>query len=333
VDDHLSRIETRLTVWLQAHQGEGQAAVVARQQLVLRYHGAVYRYVLGMLHEPDAAEDLTQDFLLRLLRGDFRHFDPQRGRFRDFLKVALRHLVVDYWRQKKQRKEKEPQSLQPGQAEHATESPPEIDVDQAFIEKWKEELLARAWEALEKDQQESNQPYYFVLRLKTEQPDLRSAQLAIQVSAQFGKPVTGDSLRQLLHRARRRFAELLVDEVGRSIETAEPDQVAEELIDLGLMSYCRSAVSGAAVSITWHQPFPLKAQGNNSLGVTVKCHLTGITTSDQNVNITRNATSRGRTAWLIDFGAVASGNYKLTALGNDGSSYGPVAIRVTENIA
>jgi hypothetical protein len=61
---------------------------------------------------------------------------------------------------------------------------------------------------------------------------------------QLGKPVTADSARQLLHRARRRFAELLIDEVTHSLGTHEPGQVAEELIELGLMSYCRSAVSG-----------------------------------------------------------------------------------------
>jgi RNA polymerase sigma-70 factor (ECF subfamily) len=241
-------------MWLQAHQGEGAAAISARQQLVLRYYGAVYRYLLGMLHSPAAAEEMTQEFSVRLLRGDFRHFDPARGRFRDFLKTSLRHLVQDYWRQQKKRKEKEVPPLperagEPGgvsaRSEQAAEDL-EFDFDQGFIEKWKEELLARAWEALEKSQAETGQCYYTVLRCKTDQPELRSAQLAEQVSARLGKPVTAEGTRQLLHRARKRFAELLVDEVTHSLGTPEPGQVAEELIELGLMSYCRSAVDGGA---------------------------------------------------------------------------------------
>ena len=243
--DHLSRIRTRLTVWLAAHQGEGEAAIAARQQLVLRYYGAVYRYLLGMLHDPAVAEDLTQEFAVRLLRGDFKRFDPQRGRFRDYVKIAVRHLVMDYWKKKKKSQERKPQALEPDQAEPAVENPPAADFDQAFLEKWKEELFARTWEALETIQAESGQPYYLVLRSKTDQPEARSAQLAAQVGAQLGKPLTGEGWRQLLHRARRRFAELLVDEVARSLETAEPEQIAEELIDLGLMSYCRAAVSEA----------------------------------------------------------------------------------------
>ncbi len=322
-NDHLSEIKTSLT-WLQAYQGEGEAAVAARQKILLRYYGAVYRYLLGMLRDPAAAEELSQEFAVRLLRGDFKHFDPRRGRFRDYVKAALRHLVIDYVRPEK------PQPFQHGQAELVVVEP-DIDLDKAFVEKWKEELLARTWEALQKNQEESGQPYYTVLRCKTAQPELRSLELAPQVGGQLGRPMTAEGVRQLLHRARRRFAELLVEEVGRTLDTTEPDQVAEELIELGLMCYCRSAVSGAAVSITWHQPFPLKAQGTNSLAVKVKCHLTGTTANGQNVDITKNATPEGRSTWLIDFGTVANGNYKLTALGNDGSSYGPIAITVTDN--
>jgi hypothetical protein len=100
LNDRLSRIETPLRTWLTAHEGEGDAAIAARQQLVTRYYGAGYRYLLGMVRDPDAAEELAQDFALKLLRGDFKHFDPQHGRFRDFVKAALANLVRDYWQQK-----------------------------------------------------------------------------------------------------------------------------------------------------------------------------------------------------------------------------------------
>ena len=243
LNDRLSRLGTRLTVWLQAHQGVGEAAILARQQLLLRYYGAVYRYLLSMVRDPAAAEELTQEFAVRLLRGDFKHFDPQRGRFRDFLKVAVRHLVIDYWRQQKKLHENNPQPLQPGQAEQVVDNPPDAVLDQTFVDKWKEELLGRTWEALAAHEKESGQAYYTVLRFKTSQPTTRSVQLAALVSAKLGRILTGANLRQLLHRARKRFAELLVDEVARSLDTSEPDQVAEELIALGLLSYCRSAVT------------------------------------------------------------------------------------------
>ena len=45
----LTSIKTHWTSLFRAHDGEGSAAVGARQQLLLRYYGAVYRYLLGMV--------------------------------------------------------------------------------------------------------------------------------------------------------------------------------------------------------------------------------------------------------------------------------------------
>jgi len=54
--------------------------------------------------------------------------------------------------------------------------------------------------------------------------------------------LTAAGVRQTLHRARVKFAELLVAEVGRSLETSMPDRIEQELIDLGLLPYCREAL-------------------------------------------------------------------------------------------
>src|SRR4051812_1379878 len=88
-DERLSQIATRWSL-LQQARGAGDAAW---GELLLRYHAPVYRYLRGLVRDDAAAEDLCQEFALRFLRGDFRHADPDRGRFRDYLKVALRHLA------------------------------------------------------------------------------------------------------------------------------------------------------------------------------------------------------------------------------------------------
>jgi len=45
-----------------------------------------------------------------------------------------------------------------------------------------------------------------------------------------------------LQRAHAKFAELLVDEVATSLGTPSREEVAEELRELDLLKYCRSAV-------------------------------------------------------------------------------------------
>jgi RNA polymerase sigma-70 factor (ECF subfamily) len=115
-------------------------------------------------------------------------------------------------------------------------------LDQEFLERWREELLAHAWEALAEVERQSGQPYHAVLSSKVEQRQVRSAELAVRLSAERGRPFTEDGIRQVLHRARKKFAELLVAEVARSLQTAEPEALERELVELGLLDYCRSAL-------------------------------------------------------------------------------------------
>ena len=68
-----------------------------------------------------------------------------------------------------------------------------------------------------------------------------SDQLAEQLGASLGRPLTAASVSQTLHRARVKFAALLVAEVARSLETVVPDEVEQELLDLDLLRYCRPA--------------------------------------------------------------------------------------------
>jgi RNA polymerase sigma-70 factor (ECF subfamily) len=235
----LSNIKTRWTVMFQAHQLSGDASTAARQQLLLRYYGAVYRYLLGTVRDPTAAEELTQEFALRFLRGDFHRADRERGRFRDFVRTALRHLAHDYWN----KKGRGPAPLQPAQAEElAAPDQDPAGPDPAFLEQWRDELLARTWEALEEVQNRTGQPFHTLLRWKTEQPELRSVQLGARLGEMQGKSFTETGVRKLLQRARQHFADLLVEETSRSLETAAPEQLEQELIDLDLLVYCRPAL-------------------------------------------------------------------------------------------
>ncbi len=233
-DQRLSRIQTQWTMLLQ-----GQVPTGATQQLLLRYYGAAYRYLLAMLRDPGVAEELTQEFAVRFLRGDFRQADPGRGRFRDFLKTVLRHLAIDHHR----RQAKAHAALSPegcAAADMAVEGLG--DLDGPFLQKWREELLARAWDGLAKAQSETGQAYHAVLRCKTEQPEARSAQIAERLSAELGKPFSVGTVRQLLHRSRERFADLLLDEVAHSLQSVDTEMIAQELIELGLLDYCKLAL-------------------------------------------------------------------------------------------
>ena len=242
LESHLSRIETHWTAVVHAHRGAAGEAGEARAALLERYGGAVRRYLLASLHESDAADDLAQEFALRFLRGDFKNADPGRGRFRDFLKRAVYHLMMDHHR----RRRANPMFLGDGAPDVAAEDCGadawDQQIDRQFLESWREQLMSHAWTALEKVQERTGQPFADVLRLRVACPDLRSPQLAEQLSDRLGRPVNAGWVRLILHRARDMFVESLLGHVEESLGVHSPERLEEELLELGLLEYCRSAL-------------------------------------------------------------------------------------------
>jgi RNA polymerase sigma-70 factor (ECF subfamily) len=237
LNQHLSRIETVWTQVIEAHRSDGDAVARAQHVLLQRYHGAVYRYILGAVRNVDAADDLSQEFALRFVRGDFKRAAPERGRFRDYVKTALFHLIVDY--HKRRQVDAKVVPLEDARADLPGE--PAGD-DEAFLKRWRDELLDRAWEALAEIERLTGQPLHAILRLRAQQPDLPSPRMAEMLTRRLGRPISAVNIRQTLHRAREKYADFLLEEVARSLETSDPDRLERELIDLGLLSYCRSAL-------------------------------------------------------------------------------------------
>jgi RNA polymerase sigma-70 factor (ECF subfamily) len=235
LEQHLSQIATQWTVLRQAHQGQADEAAIARQVLMQRYCGAVFRYLLRAVRDVSVAEDLTQEFALRFIQGRFGQVDPEQGRFRNYVKGALFRLVQDHYREL-------------GRVPRAVSLDPDPDLpasdeneaaEQAFRDSWRQELLSRAWKALAQVEAETGQPYHEVLRRRVDQPDLSSAQIAEELSTKHGRSFSAAGVRQLVHRARERFAELLLDDIHQSLEGASTDRVYEELAELNLLKYCK----------------------------------------------------------------------------------------------
>ena len=64
-----------------------------------RYHRVILRWCARRGLPWDAAEDLTQDVLLKLFQRlpEYRH-DPARGQFRGWLKAVVNNALTDFWR-------------------------------------------------------------------------------------------------------------------------------------------------------------------------------------------------------------------------------------------
>jgi RNA polymerase sigma-70 factor (ECF subfamily) len=245
-EERLGQIPTLWTLVQRAHGSVAPTTADAQEQLISRYGGAIRRYLLGAVRDPDKADELFQEFALRFVHGDLKGATPERGRFRDYVKGVLGHLIADHHN----RERRAPAVLSGPLTEPPDYSTPELELDRAFTENWRDELLARAWTALASLEQRSGQPFYTVLRLRADHPDVRSPELAVKVSEHLGKTMTAEGVRQTLHRSREKFAELLLDDVQQSIGTDSSTALEEELTDLGLLTYCRPAVARRSEGIS-----------------------------------------------------------------------------------
>jgi RNA polymerase sigma-70 factor (ECF subfamily) len=224
-DIHLSDVRTR---WSQ---------LLTPGDQVLRYYGPVYRYLLGVTRDPVAAKELANDFAVRFLAGKFSGATPDSGRLRDLIKTAVRNLAVDYWR----RRTKEKRLLTIEESVLAEPYLQGADDRAAFDDAERDDFLARAWAALEREEVATGKPYYRALKLKIEQPTLRSEELARQMSHTLKRETSADAFRQTLHRARTLFADLLLDDVVRATE-CDAARLEDKLIELKLLEYCKSAL-------------------------------------------------------------------------------------------
>lgn len=209
------------------------SAVVDPGRFVTRYAPAILRYLSALLKDADEAEEALQDFLLRVVRGSLVGADPDRGRFRRYLKQAVRNAAITRMRSRRVQARIDPETA-------AAEVESGSDADRRWLEGWRECLLDRVrreMEALER-KSEGNLGHT-VLSAVTDHPDWSGERLAGHVSERIGRPFGHDAFRKQLSRARRAFAEILVREAAQTLERPSADDVEDELSEVGLMAMLR----------------------------------------------------------------------------------------------
>jgi RNA polymerase sigma-70 factor (ECF subfamily) len=228
--EHLSEIATQWTLLARAHRHDGDEREAAFAELLPRYCRAIAQYLRRLVGDTGAM-DLSQEFALRFLRGEFRHADPSRGRFRDYVKASAIYMAMAYRKKVAKHAHDRLTPVDP--------PAPAADDDAAFRQLWRSDVLSRTWVALEQASQSKGDLRSAVLNAKADRPEASSEQIADALSASTGQKISVDNVRQLMHRAREKFAELLRAEVAATLPGSDAAEVDQELAELGLLKYCR----------------------------------------------------------------------------------------------
>jgi RNA polymerase sigma factor (sigma-70 family) len=201
---------------------------------VHRYAQAIQRYVGALVRNRHDAEEVVQEFFLRVAQqGCIR--PALQGRFRDYLKAAVRNAALNHLS-----RNRAPKPIDCGLLQDSLADKSQAAADQVWTAEWRKALLERACRALEEHQRKSHgNLFHIVLNMLVDNPLDDSKTLAARTSALLGRPLRAEAFRKQVSRARRLLAKLLLKEVAQTLDDPTPQQLKDELIALALWEYIR----------------------------------------------------------------------------------------------
>ncbi|MGC1275123.1 MAG: sigma factor [Planctomycetaceae bacterium] len=213
---------------------EDSAARLALASLCETYWYPLYAFLRRRGCSREEAEDVTQAFFARLLeRGWVRSADRDRGRFRTFLLTALSRFLGkerDKRRAAKRGGGRTPLSLdfEAGESRYQLEPVEEQTPDRLFERRWAMTVLDRVLVRLEEEHADDPARTAKFAALKPLMTAATEAAPYATVATTLG--MTEGAVKVAVHRLRKRYKELLHDEVAQTV--SDPAAIAQELADL-----------------------------------------------------------------------------------------------------
>ena len=226
------RFQTTRWSLVLAARGADARSQRALERLCRTYRAPVLGYIRGRGCTADEAEDLTQSFFTHFLeRSVHAQADPQRGRFRSYLLVCLRHFLNDAHHRVAALKRGGEAQRQPiddlnehGGDHEALRSPD--DPERAFDRAWAQSVLKSALRKLRREAAHAGKDALFgkLWQFVIERPDAADYE---RVGRELN--LRRNTLAVAVHRLRNRLRELVCAELAETAadETLLDQEIAE----------------------------------------------------------------------------------------------------------
>ena len=196
----------------------------ALEELIQAYWFPLYAFIRRQGNGPQQAEDLTQGFFTHLLEKDgLAAVDRSKGRFRSFLLAALRNFMADerdkaHAQKRGGKRQFLSLDVLGAEAHYAKELSDTMTPERLFERSWAIAVLNQVLMRLEQEYSERGKgPAFQALRSSLDgQGDAKSH---AQIASQLG--ISEGAARVMGHRMRRRYRELLRDEIMQTVADAE----------------------------------------------------------------------------------------------------------------
>ena len=224
---------THWSVVLSASQPDSTRYQQALEALCRTYWFPLYAYLRRHGFDAQNAEDHIQAFFAGLLeKRGLRLADPKRGRFRSFLLTALKHFLANEHARAQAQKRgggRKILSLDIENAENQYIREPrnELSPEKLFERSWALAVLDRTMAQLQAEAAVAKKEKHFDC-LKVYLTAEKNAVSYNEVAAMLN--MTEGAVKVAVHRLRRRYRDLLRDEIAQTVTTEE--QINEEIRDL-----------------------------------------------------------------------------------------------------
>jgi RNA polymerase sigma factor (sigma-70 family) len=224
---------TRWSLVVAAAQRDAPDSEAALASLCELYWYPLYAYARRRLPTIEDAQDLTQDFFVRLQERDYlQQADRQRGRFRSFLLTAFNHFLANERERANARKrgggrKPLPLDFQSGESRFQREPSHDATAEALYERGWALTLLQQALARLREEQTRAGKALLFESLKETLTGEDTTRPYA-EVAAELG--LSTEAIKVTVHRLRRRYGELLRAEIAQTVTTTE--EIEDELRDL-----------------------------------------------------------------------------------------------------
>lgn len=221
---------THWSVVLAARDGDSTGASEALNDLCRAYWPPLYAYIRREGHDVEEAQDLTQEFIARLLARDYlQRVHHQEGKFRSFLLAYLKNFLSEQRRKAGAQKRGggcvfvslDELSAKDG---YLLEPVDDLTPDQVFERRWAQAVLQTALDRLRGEYAARGQAALFEL-LQDYQPRDPIGRSYAQLGSELG--MTEAAIKSAVQRMRQRHRELLREEIARTV--TRPEEIEEEL--------------------------------------------------------------------------------------------------------
>ncbi|MBL8814895.1 MAG: sigma-70 family RNA polymerase sigma factor [Planctomyces sp.] len=210
---------THWSVIVAAGASEQADAVAALEVLCRAYWSPLYEYARRKGYSPDNAADMTQAFFAVMLEKHYlKSADQSRGRFRTFLLTAFQRFLCNQSDREKAIKRGGSHSilsLDTLQSESYLSLHPvdTITPEQTYERRWAMTLLARVLHLLKQEMAARNRSELFEMCREYLLGDDNQSLASIAESLRM----TESAVKVAVHRMRKRYRELLIQEVSHTL--------------------------------------------------------------------------------------------------------------------